>query len=87
VFNIGSGEEITILDLARRVIARTGSTSTIQMIPYEEAYEPGFEDFRRRVPSTEKIRRTTGWQPTTSLDTTIDQIIAYYQEQMTHGRN
>jgi UDP-glucose 4-epimerase len=87
VFNIGSGEEITILDLARRVIARTGSTSTIQMIPYEEAYEPGFEDFRRRVPSTEKIRRTTGWQPTTSLDTTIDQIIAYYQEHMTHGRN
>lgn len=77
VFNIGSSEEVTIMALAQRVKQRTSSTSEIRLVPYEEYYEPGFEDFRRRVPSTEKIQRVTGWQPTTSLDDTIDQIIAY----------
>jgi UDP-glucose 4-epimerase len=51
------------------------------MIPYEEAYEPGFEDFHRRVPSIDKIMQTIEWKPTTTLDDTIDQIIAYYQEE------
>lgn len=77
VFNIGSGEEVTIMELAQRVKQRTSSSSEIRLVPYEQYYEPGFEDFRRRVPSTEKIQRVTGWQPTTSLDETIDQIIAY----------
>jgi UDP-glucose 4-epimerase len=85
VFNIGSGEEVSILQLAERVIDRTDSPSTIQMVPYEEAYEPGFEDFRRRVPSIEKIKQYTGWQPTTPLDQTIDQMIAYYKEYGLHG--
>jgi UDP-glucose 4-epimerase len=80
VFNIGSTEEVSIMALAQRVRQRTGSTSEIRLVPYEQYYEPGFEDFRRRVPSTEKIRRITGWQPTTSLDETIDQIIAYEKE-------
>ncbi len=65
---------------------RANSASEIRLIPYEEAYAPGFEDFRRRVPSVEKIHRVTGWKPTTSLNETIDQIITYYQEEMKqHG--
>jgi UDP-glucose 4-epimerase len=80
LFNIGSNEEVTIMELAERVRERAGSTSEIKLVPYEEAYETGFEDFRRRVPSLEKIRRVIEWEPTTRLDTTIDQIIAYYRE-------
>jgi UDP-glucose 4-epimerase len=85
VFNIGSGEEISILQLAERVIERTDSPSEIKFVPYAEAYEPGFEDFRRRVPSTEKIKRAIGWTPSTSLDDTIDQMIAYFKENELHG--
>lgn len=81
VFNIGNHEEITILDLARRVIERTNSTSSIEMVPYEKAYRPGFEDMRRRVPDTDKIKRFVGWTPTTDLDHTIDQIVDYFQSQ------
>jgi len=79
VFNIGSDEEVTIEELARRVIARTGSASSVEHIPYEQAYEAGFEDMRRRVPDTRKIRAAVGWAPVTPLDATIDQIIAYFQ--------
>jgi UDP-glucose 4-epimerase len=85
VFNIGNTEEVTIQELAQRVIERSGSQSEIQFIPYEQAYEPGFEDFRRRVPDIGKIGRYTGWEPMTSLNTTIDQIIEYYREQLKHG--
>ncbi len=80
VFNIGNTEEISILGLAQKVKTRTGSASPIEMIPYEQAYETGFEDFRRRVPSLDKIKRVIGWQPTTALDETIDQIIQYHRE-------
>ncbi len=76
VFNIGSREEITILELAQRVLARSGSRSEIRLIPYEQAYEAGFEDMRRRVPDTSKIQALIGWQPTLSLDETLDQVIA-----------
>lgn len=82
VFNVGSDEEISIYQLAERVKARAGSDSPIERIPYEQAYEAGFEDFRRRVPALEKIRRTIEWSPTTPLDTTIDQIITYQREEM-----
>lgn len=85
VFNIGSTEEISILELAERVRERADSASEIQRIPYDQAYEPGFEDFRRRVPSLAKIQKMTGWQPTTALDDTIDQIIAYEKEHLNHG--
>jgi UDP-glucose 4-epimerase len=85
VFNIGSTEEVTILELAERVKARANSTSDIHFIPYDQAYETGFEDFRRRVPSTEKIRAAVEWEPARSLDETIDQIISYYRERMNHG--
>lgn len=80
VFNIGSTEEITITGLAERVRQRAQSASEIQYVPYEEAYEPGFEDFQRRVPSIDKIRQTIEWTPSTALDETIDQIIAYHRE-------
>jgi UDP-glucose 4-epimerase len=80
VFNIGSDEEVTIRQLAERVIGRSGSRSEITLVPYEQAYEPGFEDFRRRVPSIDKIHGIIGWQPTTTLDTTIDQIVSYYRD-------
>lgn len=85
VYNIGSSEEVTIMELAERVRARAGSTSDIQKIPYEQAYETGFEDFRRRVPNAAKIHAVTRWEPTIALDETIDQIIAYQREQIDHG--
>jgi UDP-glucose 4-epimerase len=69
VFNIGSTEEITILRLAERIIEHTGSSSPIQLIPYEEAYNNGgFEDMRRRVPDTTRIEMLTGWRPRLTLD-------------------
>jgi UDP-glucose 4-epimerase len=86
IFNIGTQEEVTITELAERVRARANSQSEIRYVPYDEAYEAGFEDFRRRVPSLEKIRGAIEWEPTTPLDTTIDEIITYYrQEQKTNG--
>ncbi len=85
VFNVGSSEEVTIMALAQRIQARTGSASEIALIPYEQAYESGFEDFRRRIPSLDKIKQAIGWAPSTPLDTTIDQIIAYYREVQPHA--
>ncbi|NDJ78389.1 MAG: NAD-dependent epimerase/dehydratase family protein [Chloroflexi bacterium] len=82
VFNIGSSEEVTIQELAERVKARAGSASEIVYIPYEEAYEVGFEDMRRRVPDISKIQRFVGWQTTTPLDTTIDQIITFQKQRL-----
>ncbi|MCA9907480.1 MAG: GDP-mannose 4,6-dehydratase [Anaerolineae bacterium] len=85
VFNIGSTEEVTIRALAQRVRERTNSRSELRHIPYDQAYETGFEDFRRRVPSLDKIYAAIGWKPALSLDETIDQIIAYEREQMNHA--
>src|SRR5260221_13587940 len=82
VFNIGTNEEITIYELAERVRARTGSNSEIVLIPYDQAYEAGFEDIRRRVPDLTKIKNLLGWSPTTNLDETIDQIIAYQRRRL-----
>ena len=88
LYNIGSNEEITIMGLAERVRERSASDSEIVLVPYEQAYaEPGFEDFRRRVPSIDKIGKHLGWAPTTPLDETIDQVIAYYREAQHDGRN
>jgi UDP-glucose 4-epimerase len=82
VYNIGSSEEISILSLAQRVRDRAGSASDIQLVPYDQYYEPGFEDFRRRVPNTDKIRALLGWKTTLTLDETIDQIIGYERAAM-----
>lgn len=76
VFNVGSSEEITILELAQRIKAAVGSESPIELIPYDQAYEAGFEDMLRRVPDTRKIRGLTGWVPTRTLDEILDETIA-----------
>ncbi|HET9399821.1 MAG TPA: GDP-mannose 4,6-dehydratase [Candidatus Acidoferrales bacterium] len=74
VVNIGTDREISIEDLARLVKARTGSASPIQFVPYDQAYEPGFEDMMRRIPSLEKLERLTGFRPATPLERIIDRV-------------
>ncbi|CAB1084233.1 nucleoside-diphosphate sugar epimerase [Alkalispirochaeta odontotermitis] len=76
VFNIGGTEEISILDLAKRIIAITGSKSEIIMIPYEEAYAADFEDMMRRVPSVEKVHGLLGFKPEDNLDNILRNIVA-----------
>ncbi|MFD7229313.1 NAD-dependent epimerase/dehydratase family protein [Streptomyces sp. NPDC059881] len=74
-FNIGSDEEISILDLAERIIACANSTSTVHRVSYTEAYGPGFEDMERRVPDTTKLRALTGWLPRRDLgDILVDAV-------------
>jgi UDP-glucose 4-epimerase len=75
VFNVGREHEISIADLARRVIELTGSRSEIVYVPYDEAYRRGFEDMRRRVPSIAKLRRFIGYAPETGLDEALRRII------------
>jgi UDP-glucose 4-epimerase len=77
VFNLGSDEEVTIEELARRVIALSGSPSKIVYVPYDQAYEEGFEDMLRRVPSLEKIAAYVGYRPTTTLNEIIQKVIAF----------
>lgn len=83
VFNLGSTEEITINQLAAKVAAKTGGTAKVEHIPYEKAYEEGFEDMKRRVPSIEKVGRVTGWKPTVGVDEILDRVIASYRSQTT----
>ncbi len=80
VFNIGSQEEITIEDLAQKVIKITGSRSKVVRIPYEKAYEEGFEDMERRVPDTTKIHDLIGFKPTADLKTIIEDVVRYMKE-------
>ena len=74
VFNIGSRNVITIKELAEKIIKQLNSSSKIELIPYEKAYEKGFEDMLRRRPSTDAIAELTGWSPTLSLDQIIDDV-------------
>src|SRR5487761_249222 len=79
VVNIGSNQEVTIDALAQLVKQRTASSSPITYIPYDQAYEPGFEDMLRRVPSLEKLQRIAGASPKTSLNTTVDRVVAFFR--------
>ncbi len=79
VINVGGIEEISILDLARKIIGMTGSSSTIQLIPYAEAFGKDFEDMQRRVPSTEKLEEMTGFAPDKSLEFILSEVIDYIQ--------
>ena len=80
VINIGNTEEITIEDLAKTVKQRTNSNSPIHYVAYEKAYEPGFEDMMRRVPSIDKLHGLTGFRPQTNLAEIIDRVVAYYRQ-------
>ncbi len=80
IYNVGSQEEVSILYLAERVLALSGSTASIVRVPYEEAYEKGFEDMQRRVPSLDKIRASIGWQPSIPLEETLREVIAYFRQ-------
>jgi UDP-glucose 4-epimerase len=82
LFNIGATQETTILELAERIRDMTDSPSTIEMIPYSEAYAPGFEDMRRRVPSIDRIHDLIGWQPTRSLDDILSSVIDHEQQRL-----
>jgi UDP-glucose 4-epimerase len=79
VVNVGNTEEISIEALARRVKERTRSSSTIEFIPYDQAYEPGFEDMMRRVPSVDKLQSITGFRPQTPLNEIIVRVTTYFQ--------
>ena len=79
VFNIGSQEEIGMRALADMVKARTGSSSEIRAVPYDQVFDGGFEDMRRRVPDIHKIQLATGWSPKIPLAQTLDEIIAYFR--------
>jgi UDP-glucose 4-epimerase len=80
IFNIGSTEEVSILELAQRVIKLTKSSSTITMVPYDVAYEAGFEDMARRIPDLTRITALIGYQPKVLLDDIIVRIAAHFRE-------
>jgi UDP-glucose 4-epimerase len=80
VINIGNTEEVTIENLAKLVKQRTNSASSIKFVPYDQAYESGFEDMQRRVPCIDKLHRLTGFRPQTSLVEIIDRVTAYYRQ-------
>jgi UDP-glucose 4-epimerase len=79
VFNVGNDtREISILELAQKVKERTKSASEIKIVPYDQAYEAGFEDMPRRVPDLTKIRALVGYEPKVDLDEILDRVIAYF---------
>ncbi|MDD3049952.1 MAG: GDP-mannose 4,6-dehydratase [Candidatus Cloacimonetes bacterium] len=80
IFNIGSTEEITIENLAKLVVELTGSSSELEYIKYEEAYEKGFEDMRKRIPDISKINKYIGYSPKNNLKTIIKRVIEYYEK-------
>jgi UDP-glucose 4-epimerase len=82
IFNLGNTEEISINDLAKKVIAATGSSSKIRHIPYSEAYGPGFEDMARRVPDISKAREWFGFAPKRTLDQTIASVVDHIREEI-----
>ena len=77
VFNVGSDRVTPIIELAGMVIERTDSSSRIRLVPYETAYEDGFEELGRRQPDTSAIEALTGWQPSRTVEEVIDDVIAY----------
>jgi UDP-glucose 4-epimerase len=80
VFNIGSQEEVSVEDLAKKVIELTKSKSRITYIPYNEAYEEGFEDMQRRVPDISKVKSFIGFRPTIDLKGILEDIIGFYKD-------
>ncbi len=77
VFNVGNNKQVTIMELAKKIIELTGSKSEIETIPYEKAYPEGFEDMQRRVPDISKIKEVLGWTPEINLEQIIKDIAAF----------
>jgi UDP-glucose 4-epimerase len=77
VFNVGNNKQISIMELAKKVIEVTGSSSEIEQLPYEKAYPAGFEDMQMRVPDISKIKQVLGWTPEINLDQIIKDIAAF----------
>jgi hypothetical protein len=77
IFNVGSTESIRVIDLARRVLALTGSNSELRFVPFEEAYGGGIEDTLHRMPAIEKIGAAIGWSPTRTLDGILRDVIEH----------
>jgi UDP-glucose 4-epimerase len=77
VYNVGAETPISIIELARRVIERTGTTAKVELVPYEVAYDPGFEELGRRQPDTSAIQELMGWAPVRTVDDAIDDVIAH----------
>ena len=86
VVNIGNTEEISIADLAQEVKTRTASASAISYVPYDQAYEPGFEDMLRRVPCVDKLHALTGFRPQTKLAEIIDRVASHAREKQASDR-
>lgn len=86
VYNVGGTREVTILDLAKRVKELTGSSSEIVLVPYDAAYEEGFEDMQRRVPDLKKIKDLIGYEPRITLDAILTSVIDYEQPRVLTGR-
>ena len=80
VFNVGNDEEITIDNLAKLIKKKTETKSAIKYIPYDEAYEEGFEDMNRRVPDLRKIKALIGYKPTIGIDRILDKVIEYFRK-------
>jgi UDP-glucose 4-epimerase len=80
IFNVGNGAEVSINDLAKKVVKLTGSRSRISRIPYEKAYGPGFEDMRRRVPDIDRVRKLTGYEPLVDLDGILLSVIEHFKQ-------
>jgi UDP-glucose 4-epimerase len=87
VFNVGNTEEVTIRALAERIKERTGSKSEIVTIPYDQAYEAGFEDMPRRVPDLAKLHKAIGYAPKVKLDEIIDRVVAEKRSYAGAGRS
>ena len=86
VFNVGSSREVAIIELARMVTERLGSDSKVRLVPYDQAYDEGFEELGRRRPDSSAVQRATGWRPNRTIEEAIDDVIAFERGAMAFDR-
>jgi UDP-glucose 4-epimerase len=86
VYNVGSTEEVSIRELAKRIKIMTGSSSEIVLVPYSKAYgDPGYEDMERRKPDTRRVNVLLGWSPENALEDILERVISYVREQRSNA--
>jgi UDP-glucose 4-epimerase len=85
IYNVGSTNRISILDLAQRIVELTGSSSEFRFVPYDRVYDQGIEDMLHRIPSTEKIRDAIGWQPERSLEDILADVLSDVRARTAHA--